>query len=249
MHSGFPILTCEKCRNLVFCAVAGVIRLWGCQCLYRIGSASCLGFAAALFLTVGWPCLPWPLITATMPPPPCPARCAGSAIMAAGAWSRCSASPTDPEKDAALVVDGATGKVLYARNETAERHPASLTKMMTLYLLFDALKAGKVTMQTQMPVSWHASVQQPTKLDLRPGQTIDVDTAIRAIVIRCANDVAVVIAEALGGTESHFAEMMTEQGPPARHEGNQLPQCLGPARSAADHHGVRSGGAGAPSGL
>src|SRR5215472_15349210 len=121
------------------------------------------------------------------------------------------ASPTDPQKDAALVVDGATGRVLYARNETAERHPASLTKMMTLYLLFDALRAGKVTMQTPLPVSWHASVQHPTKLNLRPGQTIDVDSAIRAIVIRSANDVAVVIAEALGGTESHFAEMMTER--------------------------------------
>ena len=122
---------------------------------------------------------------------------------------RMPASPTDPEKDAALIVDGATGKVIYARNELAERHPASLTKMMTLYLLFDALKAGKITMQTQMPVSYHASIQKPTKLALRPGQTIDVDTAIRAIVIRSANDVAVVIAEALGGTESHFAEMMT----------------------------------------
>jgi D-alanyl-D-alanine carboxypeptidase len=122
---------------------------------------------------------------------------------------RMPASPTDPDKDAALIVDGATGKVIYARNETAERHPASLTKMMTLYLLFDALKAGKVTMQTQLPVSWHASIQKPTKLNLRPGQTISVDTAIRAIVIRSANDVAVVIAEALGGTESHFAEMMT----------------------------------------
>ncbi len=122
---------------------------------------------------------------------------------------RMPSSPTDPDKDAALVVDGATGKVLYARNETAERHPASLTKMMTLYLLFDALKAGKVSMATPMAVSYHASIQKPTKLSLRPGQTIDVDTAIRAIVIRSANDVAVVIAEALGGTESHFAEMMT----------------------------------------
>jgi len=119
------------------------------------------------------------------------------------------ASPTDPDKDAALIVDGATGKVLYARNETAERHPASLTKMMTLYLLFDALKAGKVTMQTQMPVSYHASIQRPTKLGLRPGQTIAVDLAIRSLVIRSANDVAVVIAETLGGTESHFSEMMT----------------------------------------
>ncbi|MEP6829247.1 MAG: SPOR domain-containing protein [Rhizomicrobium sp.] len=120
-------------------------------------------------------------------------------------------SPTDPGKDAALILDGATGKVLYARNETAERHPASLTKMMTLYMLFEALKAGKITMQTPMPVSSHAAQQKPTKLSLRPGTTITVDTAIRAIVIRSANDVAVVIAEALGGTELHFAQMMTEK--------------------------------------
>ena len=108
------------------------------------------------------------------------------------------ASPTDPDKDAALVIDGATGKVLY-------------TKMMTLYLLFEALKANKVTMDTPMSVSAHAMVQKPTKLNLRKGDTISVDTAIRAIVIRSANDVAVVIAEALGGTEGHFAQMMTEK--------------------------------------
>ena len=118
------------------------------------------------------------------------------------------AGATNPAMDAALIVDGATGKVLYARNELLERHPASLTKMMTLYLLFDALKNGKISMQTQMPVSVHAQQQRPTKLSLRHGQTIDVDTAIRAIVIRSANDVAVVIAEALGGTETHFAELM-----------------------------------------
>lgn len=120
-------------------------------------------------------------------------------------------SPTDPLKDAALVIDGVTGKVLYARNETAERRPASLTKMMTLYLLFDALKAGKLTMETPLPVSQRAAIQKPTKLGLRRGQTIPVDTAIRALVIRSANDVAVVVAEALGGTESHFAVMMTEK--------------------------------------
>jgi D-alanyl-D-alanine carboxypeptidase len=124
---------------------------------------------------------------------------------------RMPASPTDPAKDAALVVDGATGRVLYARNENAERHPASLTKMMTLYLLFDALKAGKVTMTTPLAVSYHASIQKPTKLGLRPGQTIPVDLAIRAIVIRSANDVAVTIAEGIGGTESHFAELMTQK--------------------------------------
>jgi len=116
---------------------------------------------------------------------------------------------TDPSKDAALVIDGATGKVIYARNAYAERHPASLTKMMTLYLLFDALKRGDVNMSTPLPVSAHAAAQKPTKLHLQPGDSIPVNSAIEAIVVRSANDVAVTIAEALGGTESHFAEMMT----------------------------------------
>jgi D-alanyl-D-alanine carboxypeptidase len=118
-------------------------------------------------------------------------------------------SATDPIKDAALVVDGSTGKQLYARNADLPRHPASLTKMMTLYLLFDALKAGRVNMATMMPVSAHAAAQKPTNLHMYAGEQISVDQAIRAIVVRSANDVAVTIAEALGGTESHFAEMMT----------------------------------------
>ena len=152
------------------------------------------------------------LATAAQPAQAAPRRHRAAMVAIHGVHARITPMPagaTDPDKDAALIIDGATGKVLYARNETLERHPASLTKMMTLYLLFEALKAGKMTMQTQMPVSVHAQQQLPTKLSLRHGQTIDVDTAIRAIVIRSANDVAVVIAEALGGTESHFAEMMT----------------------------------------
>jgi D-alanyl-D-alanine carboxypeptidase len=143
--------------------------------------------------------------TAAAAPKASPRRTAARRVV------RMPASPTDPAKDAALVIDGATGKVLYARNETAERHPASLTKMMTLYLLFEALKQGKVTMETPLAVSAHAVAQKPTKLNLRKGETISVDTAIRAIVIRSANDVAVVIAEALGGTEGHFAEVMTQK--------------------------------------
>ncbi len=115
----------------------------------------------------------------------------------------------DPNKDAALIVDGNNGHVLYARNADALRHPASLTKMMTLYLLFDALKQGKVTMSTELNVSQHAAEQRPTNLHLWAGDQIPVDTAIKAIVVRSANDVAVAIAENLGGTESHFAEMMT----------------------------------------
>jgi D-alanyl-D-alanine carboxypeptidase len=135
----------------------------------------------------------------------------GAAHRALARFKPMPGSPTDPSKDAALIVDATTGKVLFARNEKAERHPASLTKMMTLYLLFDALKRGQITMQTPMRVSAHAAAQAPTKLYLRAGTTIPVDTAIRSIVIRSANDVAVVIAEALGGTESHFAEMMTQK--------------------------------------
>lgn len=118
-------------------------------------------------------------------------------------------TPTDPLKDAALVVDGETGKELYARNADAERHPASLTKMMTLYLLFDALKKGEVTMATPFRASAHASAQKPTKLYLKPGDTIPVDMAIQAVVVLSANDVAVTIAENLGGSEEHFAELMT----------------------------------------
>ena len=125
----------------------------------------------------------------------------GRVAMAAGA--------TDPSKDAALILDGETGRVLYARNETAERHPASLTKMMTLYLLFEAMKRGEVNLQTVLPISAHAAAQRPTNLHLYAGDSISVETAIKAIVVRSANDVAVAIAEALGGTEGHFAELMT----------------------------------------
>lgn len=121
------------------------------------------------------------------------------------------ARPTDPAKDAALVIDGRTGATLYARNDDALRHPASLTKMMTLYLLFDALKQGKVTMDTPLKVSAHATRANPTKLYLKKGETIPVETAIKAIVVLSANDVAVTIAENLGGTESNFAKMMTEK--------------------------------------
>lgn len=123
--------------------------------------------------------------------------------------SRVASTPTDPSKDAALIIDGTTGKVLYARNHLQERHPASLTKMMTLYLLFDAIKKGQVSLNSTIPISAHAASQKPTNLHLRNGDEITVDLAIKAIVVRSANDVASAIAEALGGTEGHFAEMMT----------------------------------------
>ncbi|TAL82944.1 MAG: D-alanyl-D-alanine carboxypeptidase [Beijerinckiaceae bacterium] len=114
-------------------------------------------------------------------------------------------------KLAEIVIDGNTGRELYGHNENAIRYPASITKVMTLYLLFEQLQSGRVTLESRIPVSAHAAAQSPTKLNLRPGQTISVDDAIRGIVTQSANDVAVAIAEYLGGTESHFAEMMTRK--------------------------------------
>src|SRR6185295_8877075 len=123
------------------------------------------------------------------------------------------AAPALPllQRDAAIVVDGATGKVLYSRNADEQRYPASLTKMMTLYLLFEALDKGTFKLTSELTTSTHAAAQFPTKLGLKPGDTIDVETAIKAVAVLSANDVAVVVAEALGGSEGNFAAMMTDK--------------------------------------
>ncbi len=113
---------------------------------------------------------------------------------------------------AAIVVDGATGRVIYGMNEDAPRHPASVTKVMTLYLLFEALEKGRFTLDSEIPVSAHAAAQAPSKLGLRPGQTIRVEDAIKAIVTKSANDIAVAVGEAVAeGSESDFAEIMTRK--------------------------------------
>jgi D-alanyl-D-alanine carboxypeptidase len=108
-----------------------------------------------------------------------------------------------------IVIDASTGEVLHSRNPDILSYPASLTKMMTLYLLFDALEKGEVKLDTALPVSAHAADQPATKLGLPKGASIPVETAILAIIIQSANDAAVVVAEALGGTESDFAAKMT----------------------------------------
>ena len=110
-----------------------------------------------------------------------------------------------------VIVDGNSGATLSANNPDASRHPASLTKIMTLYLLFERLDAGKMKLDTEMEVSEHASEQAPTKLGLRPGQTIRVEDAIKGLVTRSANDAAVVIAEAIAGDENDFAKLMTRK--------------------------------------
>ena len=99
----------------------------------------------------------------------------------------------------ALVVDANSGQTLYSADENGLRHPASITKVMTLYLLFEKLDQGAMTLRTQIPISEHAAAQEPSKLGLRPGETISVEDAIKAVVTRSANDVAVAISEAVGG--------------------------------------------------
>jgi D-alanyl-D-alanine carboxypeptidase len=112
---------------------------------------------------------------------------------------------------ASIIVDANSGATLTSNNPDSLRHPASLTKIMTLYLLFERLESGKMTLGTEMPVSQHAADQEPTKLGLRPGQTLRVEDAIKGIVTRSANDAAVVVAEAIGGSEDDFCKMMTRK--------------------------------------
>ena len=111
----------------------------------------------------------------------------------------------------AIVVDANSGRTLYSAYEDGLRHPASITKVMTLYLLFEELDRGAMTLRTQIPISEHAAAQEPSKLGIAPGQTISVEDAIKAVVTRSANDVAVAIAEAIGHTEENFADMMTRK--------------------------------------
>ncbi|MCF8482671.1 MAG: D-alanyl-D-alanine carboxypeptidase [Rhodospirillum sp.] len=112
---------------------------------------------------------------------------------------------------ASIVVDAETGTVLHARNADTRNYPASLTKMMTLYLLFEAIDQGKFTMDSPLKVSANAAGQPPSKLGVKQGSTIKVEDAIKALVTKSANDVAVVVGEALGGTELKFATQMTKK--------------------------------------
>ena len=112
---------------------------------------------------------------------------------------------------ASYAVDANSGRVLHAQEENALRHPASVTKVMTLYMLFEALEKGRLTLDTRIPVSVHAASMAPTKLGLRPGSTIRVADVIGSIVTKSANDMAVAVAEAIGGDEPTFAHLMTRK--------------------------------------
>ncbi|MEQ9449780.1 MAG: D-alanyl-D-alanine carboxypeptidase family protein, partial [Rhodospirillaceae bacterium] len=112
---------------------------------------------------------------------------------------------------ASFVMDADTLDVLYAKNADTRNYPASLTKIMTLYMLFDALDRGKVTLKTKMAVSKRAAGQPQTNINLRAGETISVKDAILALVTRSANDVATVVGEHLAKSEINFAVAMTQK--------------------------------------
>lgn len=114
-------------------------------------------------------------------------------------------------RHASIVVDADTGAVLHESHADASRYPASLTKMMTLYMLFEALGQRKITLDTQMHVSSHAASMPATNINLQAGDMLSVRDAIPALIVRSANDVAAVVAEALGNTEANFGRMMTDK--------------------------------------
>jgi D-alanyl-D-alanine carboxypeptidase len=125
----------------------------------------------------------------------------------AAAARRAEAAYSPPS--ASIIVDGNTGEVLHAFDADGLRHPASLTKIMTLYLLFERLESGAIKLDTPLMLSAHAAAQAPSKLGIKAGQAMPVDQAIKAVVTKSANDIAVAIAENLAGDEKEFAKLMT----------------------------------------
>ncbi|WP_455482349.1 SPOR domain-containing protein [Bartonella sp. B35(2025)] len=141
----------------------------------------------------------------------CYKKVASALIILAFSYSWALATPQGayPDKYAAIVIDANTGKTLFQANATLKRYPASLTKMMTLYILFEAMHMRRVTPNTPILISNYAASRPPTKIGLKAGQTISAEVAAKALITKSANDVATAIAEYLGGNEKKFAQMMT----------------------------------------
>lgn len=151
----------------------------------------------ARYRTVPMTLQPWPMIGATL-------------LTLGLLFAAASPAHANP-RYADLVIDAITGEVFHEENADRRLHPASLTKMMTLYLTFKALEEGALTLHQPLAVSAHAVEQAPSKIGLPEGATIRVEEAIYALVTRSANDIAVVLAEAIGGSESAFARRMTQE--------------------------------------
>ncbi len=138
------------------------------------------------------------------------AKAAAVAVLATGLMAATPKTSDANPKYAAIVVDAVTGDVLYEANADSRRYPASLTKMMTLYVLFEDLERGRFKLGSKFKVSQNAARQPPSKLGLKPGEAISVEDAIKALVTKSANDVATVVGENVAGSVPAFADRMTK---------------------------------------
>jgi D-alanyl-D-alanine carboxypeptidase len=120
------------------------------------------------------------------------------------------ATPVAAKAGPALVIDAKSGLVLYSEDADRLWHPASLTKLMTAYLAFEALRDGKLTIQSELKVSENAHKEPPSKIGLPIGATMSMDLALKALVIKSANDVAVMVAEGVAGSQQAFVDRMNQ---------------------------------------
>ncbi len=133
---------------------------------------------------------------------------------------------------AAMVIDARSGKVLHSRNADTRLHPASLTKMMTLYIVFEAVENGEISLDTKVRISKHAASEPPSKLGLKAGQRIALRYLVRAAAVKSANDAATALAEAIEGSEARFARRM-----------NRTAKALGMTRTTFKNaHGLTESG-------
>ena len=144
-----------------------------------------------------------------------------------------------------LVIDANTGRVLHESSADEPRYPASLTKMMTLYLVFELIEQGRLSYQTKIKVSANAAAAAPSKLDLDEGEEIALIDAIKALITKSANDMAVAVAEHIAGSEATFARLMTQKARQLGMPRDHVPECVGPARRRAGDDGARHGDPGA----
>lgn len=139
------------------------------------------------------------------------AKVIGSLALAASIGATATTPSMAAARQSSIVIDVKAGKVMSAEDADGLRYPASLTKMMTLYMVFEALESGRIKLNTRVPVSANAAAEQPSKLGIRKGTTFTVEQGILALVTRSANDCATAFAEFLGGTEARFGKMMTSK--------------------------------------
>lgn len=149
------------------------------------------------------------------------------------AMAMAATAATRADAEAKLLIEAATGKVLMSENATSPWYPASVTKLMTTYTTLRAIRQGRITLDTLLPISRNAAAQQPTKMGFPVGTQVTVDNALKMLLVKSANDIAVAIAEGVGGSISSFADMMNAN---ARRLGMSQSHFVNPNGLPADNH-------------